>query len=401
MKLSKPILITLLIALFPAYTFFQMGMLNVLGSHWLKEHILAEHDVAYFSSAYLYADALMLIFSGILLDHCKPSKLIPLALLINVIGTFMLLVSHSVPWLILARIIGGLGHAFALVSAFRIGILLFDKNKHGAVIGTILTIAILGSFMAQAPFDKVITLWGWKTALSVDSTLGVILLLFMYLIFTREAETLNTSVTEAASFKEYFAGLFQAIKVPANYFCGLYICLLSLPLMLYGMLWGDDYLEAHYGLSSMDSSCASGMLFVGLIIGFPIVGWLSDKFANRRNALFLGAISTFLFLLLFTYARQLSFFEICTTLLLIGFCSASQAIGYAAVGELNPASSNSSAMGFSNVILMSLTASIQLALNQFFSPNSLTHSSLNLYVLGLIGLAVFVPFGIRKFSKLC
>lgn len=397
MKISKRWVIILLVTLFPTYAFFQMGMLNVLGNYWLKENLVAGQDVAYFSSAYLYADAFMLIFSGVLLDHLKPSKIIPLALLVNVLGTFMLLVNQGVAWLVLARAIGGLGHAFALISAFRVAILLFEEHTHGLIIGVILTIAILGGFIAQAPFDKFLLVHGWRVGVVIDSTVGILLFLLMQLTFKHQNNLLNVNVTKAASCSQYFSGLIKAATMLANYLCGVYICLMSLPLMIYGMLWGDDYLETHYALSSIDASFASGMLFIGLIIGFPIVGWVSDKFINRIWTMVLGALLTFILMLLFANAGHLSFFIICLLLLFVGFFSASQSIGYTVIGEINPKAINSSAMGFSNVILMFLTASIQLGLNHVFNPGkSLNHFASSLVVLALVGASILIPFGIRK-----
>ena len=396
MKTSKFWLITLITALFPAYTFFQMGMLNVLGNYWLKYNPFVGHDVVYFSSAYLYADAFMLIFSGVILDHLKSSKVIPLALFINVIGTIMLLVSQNITWLILARLIGGLGHAFALISAFRMAILLFEENKHGVVIGATLTIAILGGFIAQAPFEKFILAYGWKAGVLADSVVGIVLVFVLWFTFKSQRNLLNQNVTKAISLYQYFSGLIKASKLPANYLCGIYICLMSLPLMVYGMLWGNDYLETRYALSAIDASFASGMLFIGLIIGFPIIGWLSDRLRNRRRSMIYGALITFLLMLFFATASHLSFLSICILLLSIGFFSASQSIGYAVVGEINPKETNSSAMGFSNVILMFLTASIQLILNDAIGPtNSFNHIVSNLGVWVLVGISVFIPFGIK------
>ena len=364
MSSSKRLFLTCLIALFPAYTFFQMGMLNVLGNYWLEENLAMGGQTAYLSSAYLYADAFMLIFAGVLLDHVKLSKLIPLALGLNIIGTFMILLHQTLFWLIMSRAISGLGHAFALLALFRVAILLFDEKKHGFVIGLGLTIAIAGGFMSEGPFDRILLICGWKIGLGLDVFIGLALLFLMSFLLRRYAPLLSQGKGEKL-LHDYFSGFAAAAKKPVNYLCAIYICCMSMPLMIYGLIWGNDYLEMHDHFSSVQASFASGLLFAGLAVGFPVVGWVSDHFKHRSYAMVFGAAITFFMLVLFNLTHKQSFLMVCLVLFVMSFFSASQAIGYTMIGEQNPRASASSAMGFSNVILMGLTATIQLALNHF------------------------------------
>src|SRR5207237_1296214 len=48
-------------------------------------------------------------------------------------------------------------------------------------------------------------------------------------------------------------------------------------------LWGVPYLTQVYGLARVDAATIVSMLAVGMGIGSPVAGWLSDRWLGRRR----------------------------------------------------------------------------------------------------------------------
>ncbi len=55
-------------------------------------------------------------------------------------------------------------------------------------------------------------------------------------------------------------------------------------------MWGVLYLVQIRGLSRPDASLLTSMLFVGTIVGLPVIGWLSDRIKRRCMPMAFGAI---------------------------------------------------------------------------------------------------------------
>lgn len=58
-------------------------------------------------------------------------------------------------------------------------------------------------------------------------------------------------------------------------------------------MMGTLYLEQRLDISSAQASIINGMLFLGAIIGSPLVGWISDRIGLRIVPMKVGVITSF------------------------------------------------------------------------------------------------------------
>jgi len=251
----------------------------------------------------------------------------------------------------------GCFHAFALLSCFNlIAIYLPNKEKTMATSLTI-TIALLGGLAAQSPLLLLIHYVGLKSALDIDILIGVVFLLFMVVLWRKEKkEHYYPKTTNLPSIKN---GMKYAIGRKVNWYAAFYVCILSLPLMILGSVWGVDYLVATAKLSLEKASFSSSMLFVGIIIGSPLLGLISYKF-SMKSLLRYGAIGTLL-MLLCTIIIPI-FFNILYALLffVLGLVSSSQLLGYSLVSQNINEQYSAMSIGMTNALIMFFTASSQI-----------------------------------------
>ncbi len=118
-----------------------------------------------------------------------------------------------------------------------------------------------------------------------------------------------------------------------NWLGGIYTCLMNLPLSLLGGIWGILYLVGAQRMTRIDATHITSMLFWGTVIGGSAVGWGSDKIGLRRLPMLIGAIISFILVLILMLVPQLSFYHLLILFLAMGLSTSTQIIGYPAVAE--------------------------------------------------------------------
>ena len=98
-----------------------------------------------------------------------------------------------------------------------------------------------------------------------------------------------------------FLGILQ------NWLACAYTCMMNLPLSLLGGLWGVMYLMDVHGFSKIDATYITSMLFVGMIFGSPLVGWISDRIGSRKLPMTVGAIASLVLVSVLVWGGHLTF----------------------------------------------------------------------------------------------
>ena len=166
---SHPWVVCLTAALFFFYDFIQLNMFNTLNPYIAQAFSLDAVQIGHISATYLYATVIMMPFSGALLDRYSTRHVILTATLVCTFSTFLFAVAPNV-WIAgLARFICGGSTAFCFLSCIMLATRWFPAKKLAQVTGVIVTMAMAGGALSQAPMAQLINLFGWRTALLFDS----------------------------------------------------------------------------------------------------------------------------------------------------------------------------------------------------------------------------------------
>lgn len=335
--------------IFAAYAFFQLASLNTLSISIASEFPQLLNLIPHLSFIYLITDAVFLIPAGLLLDRLPLKYLMPTALSFLILGAIFLTIAHGNYGLYMARFISGIGHAFAFLTGFKI-IRYCVSDRHQAIgISMVVSIAMLGGFIAQAPFEVLVRYLGWRHAMLIDVSFGAVFLLFslMMLQFFPEHKLLNNKL----QLKDFALQLLSAAKNIENFTLGAVIGLLSIPILLLASGIGNLYLIEVRHLSAYQASSISSLIFLGTIVGMPFFGWVSDKIGNALKVMLMAAgisliisIFTFFFLDNDIYVQGFLFLG-------LAFFTASQSLGYVLINKYNARYKNT-AMALANVIIM-------------------------------------------------
>ena len=353
----QPWLVVFSAALYFFFEFIQMNMFNALDPALFKAyHLTDTTSLGQLSACYMYANMLCLFPAGIILDRCSTRKIFILTMLMSVTCTFLFSMTHTLWQGELLRFITGIAGSFCLLGCVRLASRWFSPKHMALVVGLIVTFAMIGGMVAQTPFTEMIEHFGWRQTLIIDGIIGMFLLTIIILMvrdfppgtqefFEKQHDSLIKIGLRSA--------LRQTISNKQNWLAGIYASLINLPIFILGSTWGSWYLMQAQHLSEIKSSYVTSMIFIGMIIGSPLIGEISDFLSNRKMPMILGAIASLAVALTIMYTPHLSLVDLLFLFFALGVVISSQVIAYPLVAESNPSMLTGTSEGLASVLIMS------------------------------------------------
>ncbi|MDF2939667.1 MAG: phtD [Gammaproteobacteria bacterium] len=358
----QPWIVVFSAALFFFFEFINMNSFNSLNDELRQSFNVTALQVSNLSAMYFYANVLFLIPAGLMLDRVSTRKMLVVAMAICIASTYIFAFTHSFSVAQVCRFVTGMGSTLCLLSCAQLTSRWFPPRLSGLVIGLVVTMAMLGGVVAQQITLLNNLLGDWRYTLAMVATVGVLFWLII-IAFVRD----YPENTEAAHHSEhqllhnmgFWKSFGQALSNPQTWLAGLYTNLLSIPVIVLGALWGKDYLVQIHHLPADQAANISSMIFIGMIIGSPLNGWISDRLGRRKMPMLIGAVLTLLTVLIILYVQSLDDKSLLVLFFLLGLFSASQIITYPLIIESNPSHITASSESLGATIIMSCGAIFQ------------------------------------------
>ncbi len=349
-------------ALFFFYDFIQMNMCNALSLVLMRDFAIDATELSYLPSSFLLADVMFLFPAGLILDRMSTRKVILATLFLSVLGTFGFAIADSFSLVIMCRFISGIAHAFCFLCCILLAARWFPPSRQALVVGLVVTVAMLGGLVAQTPLALLADWIGWRQAILWDSMLGVAFLaLVWWTVEDYPAHMAEHYQQKRENLKSmgFLPSLTSALGNSQNWLFGLYTGLLNLPIMLFGAVWGVLYLTQVHGVSQLEATNISSMIYLGTIVGAPVMGWLSDTWGRRRTPMIWGAVFSLGLIVAIMYGPDWSAQGLILAFFLLGLFTSSQVISYPGVTESNDTTISGTAMGLTSSIIMGIGGAAQ------------------------------------------
>lgn len=344
------------------YIFAIGNAFNSLGPFIAAKFNLSPAKLGFISSLYFYTDLLFLIPAGIIVDRYSPRAVIALVLLIASSGVMLTPFADSLSTLVISRLLMGFGGGFCFVGCIRIAVNWFETKYLARASGFIVTMGMFGGFMVQTPLTILINHVGWQKATMVISLVGYVIMLMIF-FFVRDVPLHNEAASKARKALHIQTGTLHCLRLALlrkqNWYCGIYTSLMNLPIFMLGALWGIPYLTQVQGFSVTQAATVSGMLYIGTMIGSPLLGSISDLMNSRTRPMQAGAIISIILILAIIYFTTIHFWGALILFLLLGIITSSQIISYPTVVESNDRMVSSSATSVISMMCMGGGALIQ------------------------------------------
>ncbi len=334
----RPWLVCFIAGLFFFYEFIQMNMLNAISHTFMPAFNLTATQFGKLSAFYFYSTLIFLFPAGIILDRVSTRKIILTALTICIIGTFLFASATSFWMACLSRFLAGIGSAFCFLSCVRLASRWFPAHRMALVIGLIVTMAMTGGMVAQTPLTLLTNAVGWREAIAMDGGLGIIIAVLIWII-VRDYPPTYRELREEQQKQLFEMGYWQCIRHSylnlQNWLNGIYTCLMNLPIFVLGGFLGNQYLVRVHNLTFSQASYISSFLFLGSIVGSPVMGWVSDRMRLRQRPMLIGVVLSILLILFIMYSQSSNLSLLMGLFFLLGFITSTQVITYPTVAESN------------------------------------------------------------------
>ncbi len=286
-----------------------------------------------FAATFFYSYLIIQMFAGFLLDKYSIRGLTTIAIAISTIGVYLFSQAHTLTVALMARALMGVGPAFFTVSFMKLAANWFPVNRFAFISGLLTTAVTVGAIFGEAPLAWLIIHHGWRFALIVWACFGIILTITYAFVVTDHPEG------KAAVIKRSAITLRDALKVLTkgqNWILTFYSGLAFAPLAVFSGFWAPPFIREAYHQSLTDAASFVSISFIGLAIGGPLLGYISDRIRNRRIIMFIGAISSLISLSIVIYLNIIPTWLLSIFLFLFGFGTGTFMLGFTVGKEINP-----------------------------------------------------------------
>jgi len=406
---SKRFLIfSILSALFTLSMFYRVSS-AVIAPNLMHDLGLDAENLGLLGGAFFYSFALLQIPMGPMLDRIGPRIVITSFSMIGALGALVFACGNSFPIAVLGRSLIGVGMASALMGSMKVFLLRFPPEKFVTLIGLLQAVGTFGNIFAASPLAFLTSTVGWRMTFVIAGVVTALLASATFFIL-REAKGDNDGLASSPSFQPEIGILqsfrsilgslsFWQIGAVAFFRYGTFVSLQG--------LWLGPYLINIRGHSPVQTGNLIILLAVGIIVGGPIAGWLSDRTFHSRKGVALGGLSLYCLSLLplAGIVKLPSPFWIGIIFFFIGFFCSFGMVIYAHAKELFPAAISGTVMAAVNFFTMAGPAFLMPALGKIIEsfhhegpsyPAEAYHLSFLVCFLGMAISLIFYAFSQKE-----
>lgn len=332
-------------ALFLMYKYVLQVSPSIMTDELMSEFNISGAGLGNLAATFFYSYFVTQLFVGYLLDRFSLRYLAGLSIFVSALGAYLFSSVHSLHMAEFARALMGVGAAFATVAYMKNAAIWFKANQFAFVGGLLATAAMLGAVFGQAPLSLFVVNWGWRNTLYFVAIMGAVIAM-LYLLVIRDQDKASVDHVKLPSIK--FKDVLAIFKNPQNWVLTFYSGLAFAPIAVFGGLWGVPFLKLSHHLSQTMAATLTSGAFIGLAVGGPVLGYVSDRLGDRRKIMLIGSLLSFISLLLVIYWDSLSFIPTLTLMFTFGFGTGAFMLGFAVGRDINPIAMAATIIGLIN-----------------------------------------------------
>ncbi|OED44239.1 hypothetical protein AB833_01915 [Chromatiales bacterium (ex Bugula neritina AB1)] len=339
-------------SLFFLYGFALRVSPSVMVDELMREFHVSALVLGNLSAIYFYVYAAVQIPVGVMMDRIGPRVLMALACVLCGVGCFLFAAAEDIWLAYFGRFLIGLGSAFTWVGVLTIiATSLPAKNFAGFTGGGQLA-GTTGAILGQAPLALGIEYFGWRSSLYGLGMFGIALAAGLWA--TVQPRVRDTVVA---------VPLRQSLKVaagnPQTWWLALVGMSLTGPVLAFAGLWGVPWFAAVRGVPRSEAAPLLSLVFVGWLLGAPLMGWLSDKIQRRVPLLIAGTLISSTTIASVLYLPSLNLTVVAVLLFISGIGGAVMILTFAAGRDHNPEYARGAALGIINTCVVASGALLQ------------------------------------------
>lgn len=393
MKMSlRGLLIWFIVTLFVVYAFFLNTAGAVFADTIKKSLQLSDMGVALAVGSFVLGFACMQIPAGYLLDRYPIRIVASCGILALAIGNFSLSFASNLPLFVLSNFVQGLGASFAFISVGKLIGEWFAPKMFPILFGLTQTLSCVLTAFIHYYLVQALEVVSWQLIYKELSAFGFILFCLM-VIFVTSPKSAKT--TEVISFGKSMS---KVLKSKQIWLCSIAGAASFGVLAAYASFWYMS-VEKFFSVDISSALIISGVIFAGIGIGTPFLGWLSNKLNSRKLVIHISVVLGTIFLLMGIYLPHFdinTFLPIEIVSFFIGFFLSGSMLYYTCISEISSNNTRAVALGLINTAVFVFNT-LLLFLPQLFITAQSTSYFTFLWVLpATVLVSIFLGYFVKE-----
>lgn len=324
-------IIWFLATLFVVYSFCLNTAAAVFATAIKQTLNASDLGVSLATGAFILGFACMQIPAGYLLDRFNARYVVSSGILLLALGNVCIAFSNDLIFFTASNFLQGIGASFAFVAAAVLISQWFSPKLFPVLFGLTQTLSCILAGVIHYYFTIILTTHSWSEIYRSLAVFGFVLFIFSC-IFIKSLETAKQQ--KSLSLK---SSLKMVLSNNQIWLC-TFACALSFGILLaYASFWYVE-VQAFYSVEHLQSVIISGMIFVGIGIGTPLLGWYSNILKSRTLVIHMTLVLGTMALLMGLYLPHFnttSLIPIKIISFCIGFLLSGSMLFYTIVSEIS------------------------------------------------------------------
>lgn len=353
------VIICVLASAFYMYEFTLQVSLGVMTNELMQDLSLNAASLGLVSAFYYYAYTPMQIPAGFLHDHFGPKRVIFAAILTCALGAFCFSFSTNMFNASAGRFLMGIGSAFSFTGALLLISRWFPPAYFAVLSGIVQLMSSAGAIGGELPLAIAIHHWGWRLSMVCLALVGVVLAILVWFIVKDSPSDISNQKSICPTLHECAPSKFKLVFGRLQtWWIAAYSFFIWAPIAVFAGLWGIPFLVNDYHLTTPDASVACAAIWIGVGIGSPLSGWISEYIKRRRIILTICSLLGIVSSLIIIYGHT-SMPVLYLMLFIFGLAGGGQSLAFCVVRDNSHPKSIGAAIGLNNMATVASGAIIQ------------------------------------------
>ncbi|WP_226480425.1 MFS transporter [Natrinema amylolyticum] len=338
---------------------FLLVNVNRLSTAVLSEHLMAAFgttgaQLGTLHAVFFWVYAVMQIPSGVLADRIGPRLTATVGAAVMNVGVVWFAFADGYLAATLARGLVGLGGSVIFVCILRFCANWYRDDEFATMSGATFAVAGFGGVFATTPLALAVDAFGWRSTVAGLGVAGLAMAVVVFALVRNSPVDAGFDRIEGVPGQEILTN--AQLKGHLSTVLGdrwiwvvsvMLFCATGVNITLFG-LWGVPYVVQTYDVSVTAASTLTLLGGVGLMIGPPAVGWLSDRLEARIELMVAGGACYVCCLALIAIVGNPPLPVVGAVFLLAGIMLGAFVLGYSVVQERHPSSASGISTGTAN-----------------------------------------------------
>lgn len=272
------------------FSYFHRVAPAVVAADLMRAFSITAASLGSLAAIYPYVFVVMALVGGSLVETLGPRLTLTSGATAMAFGAALFGLAPVFGVAFAGRFVVGLGASVILISWLSLAAEWHRPEEFATIAGWTQTIGNVGALMASSPLALVVEAIGWRPTFVMIGGITLLLALTALLLVRDRPEAAGLPAVNPErrrgtppALADVLASIPEIMTNPRSWppilaAAGIYATLIA-----FLGLWGVPYLTHVYGLERVAAANTLAWLAIGIVVGSPFVGWVSDRWLGRRK----------------------------------------------------------------------------------------------------------------------